>query len=131
MAEILTRVAFYAGDPAWAAFKMAKEDAMGSERQDELEHGLVDAADGLAVFVGRRGPRGGSTAELNPMRVPQFKRTILAFDLQFDGHTARISYAAEPETGIERRRRIVHGIDHERPSTGDRCDLGRVDDRIA
>lgn len=131
MAEILTRIAFYAGDPAWAAFKMAKEDAMGSERQDELEHGLVDAADGLAVVVSRRGPRGGSAAEPNPMRTPHFKRTIPAFDLQFDGHTARISYAAGPETGIKRRRRIVHGIDHERPSTGDRCDLGGVDDRIA
>lgn len=55
MAEILARVAFYAGRPnAWAAFKMAKEDAMSSERQDELEHGLVDAANGLAVVVGRR-----------------------------------------------------------------------------
>lgn len=74
MAEILTRVTFYAGRPnAWAAFKMAKEDAMSSERQDELEHGLVDAADGLAVVVGRRGPRGGSAAELNPMR-PSFQK---------------------------------------------------------
>lgn len=73
MAEILTRIAFYAGDPAWAAFKMAKEDAMGSERQGELEHGLVDAADGLAVVVSRRGPRGGSAAEPNPMRTPHFR----------------------------------------------------------
>lgn len=76
MAEILARVAFYAGRPnAWAAFKIAKEDAMGSERQDELEHGLVDAANGLAVVVSRRGPRGGSAAEPNPMRAPHFKES--------------------------------------------------------
>lgn len=52
MAEILARVAFYAGRPnAWAAFKMAKEDAMSSERQDELEHGLVELDRGRLGLV--------------------------------------------------------------------------------
>lgn len=51
--------------------------------------------------------------------------------LQLDGHTTRISYAPEAETGIERRGRIIHGIDHERLCTGDSRDLGGIDDRIA
>lgn len=52
MAEILTRVAFYAGRPnAWAASKMAKEDAMSLERQDELEHGLVELDRGRLGLV--------------------------------------------------------------------------------
>ncbi len=51
--------------------------------------------------------------------------------LQPDGHAVRISYTPEPETGIKRRRRIVHRIDHERPCAGNRRDLGSIDNRVA
>ncbi len=52
MAEILTHIAFYAGWPnAWAASKMAKEAAMSLERQDELEHGLVELDRGRLGLV--------------------------------------------------------------------------------
>lgn len=52
MAETLARVAFYAGRPnAWAAFKMAKEDAMSLDRQNELEHGLVELDRGRLGLV--------------------------------------------------------------------------------
>lgn len=51
--------------------------------------------------------------------------------LQPDSHAARIAYGAESEPSVERRRRIVHGIDHERAGTGNRRDLGSIDDRVA
>lgn len=51
--------------------------------------------------------------------------------LQLDSHAARIAYGAESEPSAERRRWIVHGIDHERAGAGNRRDLGSIDDRVA